>query len=248
MIKLISINIQGDMNHDRVIPFLLQQKSDVICLQEFFKEDLEKYEKALNMKSFFKPMFYRDSLVRKDGIENKILGVAIFSNYETVFNFSYIFGDDKNTPVFVKKDSVDERNIANTVLIWGEFKIKDSTYYKISTTHFTLTPYGESTIYQKQDASILIETLEDKLKDFILVGDLNAPRGMETFSMLASKFKDNIPLHYDSSIDPNLHRAKGLKLMVDGLFSTPEYIVSNVCFVEGISDHKAIVANITKIG
>ena len=51
-------------------------------------------------------------------------------------------------------------------------------------------------------------------------GDMNVPRGNETFNRLAEKYKDNIPLEYKTSIDQNLHRVKGLQVMVDGLYYT----------------------------
>ena len=37
-----------------------------------------------------------------------------------------------------------------------------------------------------------------------------------------------------------------LLVMVDGLFSTPEYTVTDVRLVEGVSDHKAVVGYIGK--
>ena len=40
---------------------------------------------------------------------------------------------------------------------------------------------------------------------------------------------------------------RGLGLMVDGLFTTPKYIASNVKLEPGVSDHMAIVANIEKV-
>ena len=44
---------------------------------------------------------------------------------------------------------------------------------------------------------------------------------MKTFNRLAEKYKDNIPLEYKTSIDQNLHRVKGLQVMVDGLLLHP---------------------------
>ncbi len=76
--------------------------------------------------------------------------------------------------------------------------------------------------------------------------------------MIAAKYKDNIPAEYVWSLDMGLHRAangglqegaaaQGLPgLMVDGLFSTPEYTISDVRMHDGISDHCAIVAQVTK--
>jgi hypothetical protein len=47
-----------------------------------------------------------------------------------------------------------------------------------------------------------------------------------------------------TSIDPKLHRAGALQLMVDGLFTTPGYEASDVMLHTGVSDHCAITARI----
>ena len=121
----------------------------------------------------------------------------------------------------------------------------DGQIFSISTTHFTWTPDGDANEYQRKDLENLMKIL-DGYKSFVLAGDFNAPRGREIFSAIAAKYKDNIPLEYVSSIDSNLHRAPGLKLMVDGLFSTPDYKVEDAELVCGVSDHCAIVAKISK--
>lgn len=246
MLKLISINIQTDLHHDRVIPFLQKEQPDVVCLQEVFKEELAIYEKALNMTSYFKPMCLIESFIKADG-KNYILGPAILTKHQVKFSSEYIVGTEEDVPIFEHKFSKTERDINNLVVLWADVKDTDGDEYRISTTHFTWTPEGLSTEYQKNDMKKLIEVLDNKLKGFILTGDLNAPRGNETFSMLSEKYKDNIPAQYTSSLDPNLHRVKGLVHMVDGLFSTPEYNLKNVELHEGVSDHKAIVAYIEKV-
>lgn len=247
MIKLVSINIQGDNNKETVLPFLLKQSADVVCIQEIFEEDIKMYEEALGMKSFFKPIMYRESF-KNGGERDKLFGPAIFTNHKTIYNYEYIVGVESDIPIFAKpEDSTTERNISNIVLLWADITIPGDSIYRISTTHFTWTPDGMTTPYQIEDTTKLIKTLDENLKDFVLVGDLNAPRGKEAFAMLAQKYKDNIPLEYESSIDPKLHRVQGLIHMVDGLFSTKEYEVKDVKLIEGISDHKAVVANIQKI-
>ena len=129
--------------------------------------------------------------------------------------------------------------------MWVNVKDKDDNHYKFVTTHFTITKNGESTPYQLEVLDLLLAQLE-KLGEFVFCGDMNAPRGNETFNRLAEKYKDNIPLEYKTSIDQNLHRVKGLQVMVDGLFTTPTYRTSNVKLVDGISDHMAVVAEINK--
>lgn len=246
MLKIISINIEGDNHSEEVKHFLLKENADVVCLQEIFEHEVLAYEKILGMKSLFMPMMYHHSHGNKwEG--KKVLGIAIFTKHEASFFYKYIFGDNKNIPSFESKYSLFERNTTNIVLVWAEILDENGVRYRISATHFTLTPLGKSTQYQLEDVENLISILNKSLGDFVLVGDLNAPRGGETFSRLASKYRDNIPLEYDTSIDPKLHRVKDLKRMVDGLFSTSEYLLTEVKFVEGISDHKALVANLQKI-
>ena len=48
------------------------------------------------------------------------------------------------------------------------------------------------------------------------------------------------------NIERNLHRYKGVQCMVDVLFTTPSYKASNVKLVDGLSDHMAVVADISQ--
>jgi endonuclease/exonuclease/phosphatase family metal-dependent hydrolase len=104
---------------------------------------------------------------------------------------------------------------------------------------------GDVTEKQTQDLKALLAILE-KIPEFVLTGDFNAPRGRETGDTIAAKYKDNIPEHYTSSIDP-MHRAGELPYVVDGIFTTPQYLASNVELHLGVSDHKAVTATIAKI-
>jgi endonuclease/exonuclease/phosphatase family metal-dependent hydrolase len=135
-------------------------------------------------------------------------------------------------------------NNLNRIVLAADIQ-KDGRVFRIATTHLTWTPNGGPNGEQRRDAAALLHVLEG-LSEFVLCGDFNAPRGGDIFSMLASRYKDNIPLQYTSSLDPNLHRAGQLGLMVDGIFSTSAYTVSAVKMVSGISDHCALVATVSK--
>jgi endonuclease/exonuclease/phosphatase family metal-dependent hydrolase len=125
--------------------------------------------------------------------------------------------------------------------------------YTIATTHFTWSPKGEANDDQRRDQAALFAIL-DSLGEFAFAGDFNAPRGKETFSKFAERYQDNIPPHYETSIDVTLHKTRNNpvenarvgKYMVDGLFTTPQYQASNVRLEFGISDHAAIIATIEK--
>ena len=127
---------------------------------------------------------------------------------------------------------------------------KDGAVFSVATTHFLWSRGGRLNMYQRASMRKLLRLLE-KAGEFVLTGDFNAPRGGEIFGMLATKYKDNVPSRYKTSIDASLHRAgkehagELADKMVDGLFSTPAYVVSNVELISGVSDHCAIVANVT---
>lgn len=84
-------------------------------------------------------------------------------------------------------------------------------------------------------------------RDFVLVGDFNAPRGGPIFDRLAAVYTDWIPHEVRTTIDPVLHRAGDLQIVVDGLFSTSSYRASGVEVLCGVSDHCAISARIELI-
>jgi endonuclease/exonuclease/phosphatase family metal-dependent hydrolase len=126
---------------------------------------------------------------------------------------------------------------------------KDDIPYRIATTHFTWSEKGRATDTQREHLHSLLSALETE-KELVLCGDFNMPRGGELFSTLAERYKDTIPPEYVTSIDVSLHRNRLddpeelSQKMVDGLFTTPEYLAQNVRLVSGLSDHMAITATI----
>ncbi|MDQ3076398.1 MAG: hypothetical protein M3Q34_04725 [bacterium] len=131
----------------------------------------------------------------------------------------------------------------------------------ISTTHFTWAYYGhfdkenkkfiwkidEGTVNEQTEDAKRLFDIFDTFPDIVFCADLNAPRGEKIFDMFAHKLKDNIPEQYKRSIDENIHRLKApLPLMIDGVFTTKEYEVSNVILKNGISDHMAVVCELSK--
>jgi mRNA deadenylase 3'-5' endonuclease subunit Ccr4 len=241
MLKLISINIEQDRHHDTVIPFLLKENADVVCVQELFERDVPLFEKVLGMKCYFVRFYFQPG---KSG-DFEMMGVGLFAKNFSNPGYEYFVGSDGEYVRFeFVGDPYIQRSKGSRAVMWATVEDKEGTSYVIASTHFTWTPEGLSTKYQKEDAEKVITILDTKVKEFVFVGDTNAPRGLETFSMFAKEWKDTIPKEYDSSIDPALHRVKGLRHMVDVLFTTPEYEAHNVKLVEGVSDHKAVVAEI----
>jgi len=250
MIKFISVNIEMDMHYERIVSFLVSEKPDVVCFQEIFDIDMPRFEEVLGMKGVFKPMSVHPS-PRTKGETSHVQGLAIFTRFESVSHCEYYNGSEDNIPTWVRSsDLLIASHVSNQLVLWSEMIIDDQVF-RIANTHLAVTHKGVSTSFQIEQAEKLLSILS-QFDDLIICGDFNAPRGWKTFAMFADKYKDNIPLEYDSSLDTNLHKAPDIRTrkvthMVDGLFSTPQYKVTNVKLVEGLSDHKAIVANIEKV-
>ena len=238
-LKLVCLNIEKDRHLDRVIPFLSEQMPDVFCAQEVYESSIPVIAEALPDSTYvYVPMTGRPK-------ENtpQMQGVAIFSRLPIkTRDVRYYAGTPEKVP-----DSDDNNpstyNASNRPLVTCDVE-KDGTIFRICTTHFTWTPDGEATGMQRDDTRTMLKILESA-GDLILCGDFNVPRGGELFGMIAAHYKDNVPSHYTTSVDGDLHRRGQLNRMVDGIFSTPAYTVSDVEMISGVSDHKALVATIS---
>lgn len=235
-VRFASINIEGDKHLHAVSSFLKNFQPDIVCFQELTSSSVEFFEKALGMEGHFLPM-------TKDDIEfpETLFGIGLYSALPvSAVSARYYYGGSGNLPTLILED---EKTIWRA-LLQATVK-KDSQFFTVATTHFTKTSDGSTSEKQRQDLKKLMSLL-DAVPEFVLAGDFNAPRGREIFTALASRYKDNIPAEYTTSIDKNFHKAGGLLLMIDCLFSTPQYEVSDVRLTDGVSDHLAITALITK--
>jgi endonuclease/exonuclease/phosphatase family metal-dependent hydrolase len=244
MIRLVCLNIERSKHLDAVFPFLIEQQPDVVCLQELFERDIPAFEKIVGPCRAYGVDGTHPADPPEEG--SFMEGAAIFSRLPvTDANVTYYVGSEEHARTRDAQAVPDDLSLVSCTLHDG-----DETF-RISTTHGFLTQKGTVTDEQLSAMRAMLKTLDDS-PELILCGDFNAPRGKEAFAMLAAKYKDNIPLEYKTSIDVKLHRAGHLpeekmdEKMVDGIFSTPGYMVSKVKLHSGVSDHLAITADISR--
>ncbi len=236
-IKIAQINIEGSKHLERVIPFLKEQKPDVVCLQELKGQDVARFETELDMKCFFSPMHRGAAGVNGNAILSRLpMGNQHAEQYGGNF--------EKELQEYVHGNRLAGYHSSKFLLAIADIE-KDGELFRVGTTHFPVTDHGEASDYQRKDMATMLELLA-KEGEFVVTGDFNAPRGGEIFATLAEKYKDNVPLTITTSIDGSLHRAGQLPHMVDGVFSTPGYAVSNVVGHTGLSDHWGFTATISK--
>jgi len=208
------------------------------------KEHLPYLQKELGYEhTFFTPMCYRD----EDG-QTWVFGHAIMTNHPVKLlekNYYYHLEEDPGIiPIFDSSPELIPKTV-NRALTVVEVLI-DGVTYVVGNTHFTWTPDGLPNAWQEQDLPRLIE-VSSKYPNLIMCGDFNAPRGRNPiWDILSEHFKDNIPAHIESTLDPLYHRAPEILRAVDGIFTTPGYVASNVNVRCGISDHCAVIADVQK--
>ena len=243
MIRFASINIEGDTHLDSVISFLKDFKPDVVCFQEIIEASIPLFEQKLGLKGYFMPVTMHSVKPFDSRSPIGTFGIGLFSKlFVSEISRDYYAGGVGDVPRFVE-GQMDET-------VWRAlFKgtvSKDNESYVVAGTHFTWTPNGSTSDKQREDLKKLLKIV-GRFPELILCGDFNAPRGGEIFNTLSEKYKDNIPPQYLSSLDRELHRiGKQKQLMVDGLFTTPQYIATEVKLSEGVSDHMAITALISR--
>ncbi len=244
-IKLISLNIEGHKHLERVVQFLKSEQPDVICLQEVIEPDFEFIRAAVGPEGVFAPLVLMPlGGPYVENAEKFPWGVLLLSRLPLLETRTMLYAE--NSKALQEYDPVTKDQARfNRLLLVGAIE-HEGQRFTIATTHLTWTPDGNPDTLQRRDTEAMLRVL-GTMPEFVLCGDFNAPRGGEIFAAIAARYKDNIPPHYTSSLDPELHRTKGsIERMVDGLFTTPHYVAEDVSLQCGVSDHCAMVARIQR--
>ena len=234
-IKIVSLNIEGDKHLPEVIGLIDKERPDVVCLQEVFEEDFKMLVDRFNMRGFFAPMVLVDRPGKPGFRKNGVFGVAMIGKLPGKFGIGYYFKRrTQKLPAYGGKP-----NSANRVLVWQKIDGGPT----VATTHFTWSKNGQITQKQRRELASLLKLL-DKLRPDVVCGDFNAPRGNEIWSAISERLIDNIPPEAKTTLDPNLHYSHGVKLVVDGFFtsSTSKIMVKSLKLIDKASDHLAVSA------
>lgn len=238
-IKLLSLNIEHDRHLERVRNTIAKHAPDIVCLQEVFESDCA-YLAAVGDYHF---KFALSSYMprRIESTQAMDWGIAILSRTPLEHFDVACYSDDSRIRTFAAP------NDPRRLIVAAEIEHRGARYL-IATTHFTWSEEGRISDEQVADFERMQKLLA-RYSDYVLCGDFNAPRGREMFALFTDRLGliDHLPPHITSTIDGNFHRAGDLNLAVDTVFATPHYQVSEVQVIDGVSDHKAIVARIDRV-
>jgi endonuclease/exonuclease/phosphatase family metal-dependent hydrolase len=241
VLRLLSLNIEGDNHLDAVVGLIQREDPDVACLQECFARDLPELERRTGRVGVHQPLvrFAPGSRLPRMAPKGD-WGLAILTRQRPGSVLSaYYVGSPGEQPVHNGRMPSN----ANRAVLGVELGA-----FRVITTHFTWTAEGRPTAEQDRDLDRMLRVLEP-FPEYVLCGDFNAPRGGPVFARLAERLTDNIPADVKTTIDHELHvRGTMPPYVVDGLFTTPEYTAGDVRVISGVSDHCAVLARISRNG
>lgn len=246
MLKLLTLNIEGHKHLDTILPFLVTESPDVACFQEIFEADIPAFEEKLGFKLHFFPMVTITQPHKHGQAPLGNWGVAWGTRFEHTPVEAYYYAGSSQVP-----ENYDLPTDVSRVFAWATVTVPAKNEFEvdqrvtIGTTHFTWSPKGETTDVQRTDFAELAKQL-DLMEDLVLCGDFNAPRGRESFTWFSDRLIDHLPADVATTIDGNLHYAGDIQVVVDTIFSTQQYAVSQVRVVSGVSDHMAVTGHVSR--
>jgi exonuclease III len=244
--KLVSLNMEGTRHLERVVPFLEKEEPAVVTLTEA-PEAFANTLTDLGYYTTFAPM-----LMRKTAAGTYTEGVLLASKQQHNARTTYYHRSAETVVVQVYSDT---NNTTSNVVLFAEIQHENNTY-RLATTQGMITPDGLPHDLQRSSTQKLLEALSYEPPHF-LCGDLNIPRGYnDLYDSFTRGYTDMIPTTYGSSLDKTLHRLGSVPTaelnapifdvyMVDYIFTQPPYTAGNVQFKFGISDHAAVIANMS---
>jgi len=243
MCTILSLNIEGNRHFERVLPLIDDILPTVLCLMEAPSAILP----LLATRGYFTafaPMCTDNPVAPGD-----VLGVVLATSVPHTSTTTYYTSTYARIVPHDKHDAHSKSYPLITATI-----IYEGSPYTIATTHLYDTSDGHENAEQTASIDSLLVELQ-KLPPHVLCGDFNMPRGYNTnYERFCDPYTDTIPATYTSSLDRTLHRAGNRTdlnapifdiYMVDYLFTQAPYIAQDVRLVFGVSDHAAVVANVT---
>lgn len=247
-LKIATVNSEHGRHLPDLFAFVEREKPDVLCLQEVFEKDVVNVQSQTGMQGYFSPVADIQEVGTFPVDPFGIWGEIILWNTEKVtrkpvrgqlVREEYYVGSRDTIPLFTGPLT------PNRVMQVMQFDKAGETFV-VGNTHFTWSAQGLASPMQFADFKRLAHFL-DLYPELLLCGDFNAPRGGEIFALFTQRFADNIPPDVVTTIDSSRHYSgKQIDLVVDNIFSTSHYKVDSVRVIAGVSDHYAVVGEVSR--
>lgn len=234
-LKLLTLNIESHRHLERVRALIAEQLPDVVCLQEVLERDVESLASIGSYRAKYAISAYLEVP------DPQSWGMAVLTRVPIRSQSVTYYADEP--AIRLLREPNDPRRVVVMTEVMDEGSV-----VRIGTTHFTWSVNGDISDEQLADFARLKRVLSE-YPDYVLCGDFNAPRGREMFAIFERELSvtDYLPPHIRSTLDPALHRVGHLELAVDTIFASRDYSVTDVKVLDGVSDHKGILATIERV-
>ncbi|TSA45516.1 hypothetical protein D4R52_02285 [bacterium] len=257
------LNIEKSKHLDAVIQLLREKKPDVACFAEAMAEDVKKIASQFGYELAFAPL-----VVVEEGENKDQSGSAILSRYPMRETKKYRYDDNtsEELPVYTESKTAPQngkrpadRFLYHNALLAASLQYEKDRVVTIATTHFPVVDHGGlgssdhelnevKDVRDVEHASIYLDRLISIIRSLraplVFTADLNNARGEYVYNEIAHELIDIVPRSVSSTIDPQLHRKPYLKMLVDTIMTSAEVSVKNFEIIEGVSDHKALLASL----
>ncbi len=207
-------------------------------------------------------------LILKEESEQEGEGSAILSRFPIIKIKKYKYSDHPSADILVRTPEqvashqgkrASDRFLYNYTLLAITIKNQHGKPITIATTYFPVVDHNSpgladhelkslEDVQELEHIDFTLEHFLSKLRllkaPIIFTADLNNARGEYVYDTIANELVDIVPQSVLSTIDPKLHRHRGLKLVVDTIMISPNISVKSFTMIQGVSDHQALIASL----
>ena len=213
MVRVMTLNVELSRHLHRFVPFARHAQPDVLCLQEVVESDMPTIVEGTGLSHV-----HLAAMARHHGTPGEApFGVALLSRAEMSERLTEPYAGAGDGHTLLDRQSPETRVATRRYVLASARIAFENVTLDVATTHFPWTDHGQPRDFQFHAMDDLIGRFTGRR--LLLTGDFNGPRGGPVFNRLAAVLADNVPDSARTTLDPKLHRAGPLDLVVYGFFT-----------------------------
>jgi endonuclease/exonuclease/phosphatase family metal-dependent hydrolase len=249
-LSILQLNICGDNYWDKLIPYLTNHTFDLIFLQELCGKKTE-----IGTINCQRDCFVELQKILSQTYQGELSIAETFTSSPTSYMGNAIF---YNKTFELNKKKICTMHQGELMLTADTFEAtgrtllhltlsKEKEKFSVLTTHFAWAKTPHEQPHQTKQGEILLEYLDTVPHPFILTGDFNLDPEQPLIQKIGKRAKNlTTAAQITNTINPRMHRVKGLTVAVDYIFVTEDIQVKQCSVIEeDLSDHLGLTATLT---
>jgi endonuclease/exonuclease/phosphatase family metal-dependent hydrolase len=264
-LNILHLNVERNKHTENVLELIKNKNPDIVCLEEAMYKDVLNISSTMGFELAFSPRV----IIKQGNGDTDKEGSAILSRYPIKDVKENRYDSNTKKELFVyTEDKIISKNgkrpegrfLLRSNLLTCSVEYSKDKMVTIATTHFPVVDHSTPGLpdhdfddikdiseIENMDSYLykLITFIKSLKAPIIFTADLNNTRGEYIYDTIAHELIDIVPSSVISTIDPKLHiKGNELKLCVDTIMISPDISSNNFEVIEGVSDHKTLLASI----